>query len=156
MFDVIAIGDTTEDIFLKMSDASLQCDLDGRNCKICFDYADKIAVDTKTIVAAVGNAANHAIGASRLGLSSALYTVVGDDDQGKESLEVLEKNAVDTRYVVFDQKRGTNLSVVINFKGERTIFVYHEPRDYQLPPLEEPKWIYLTSASGEGFDSKRA
>ena len=47
-FDIVSIGDTTQDIFLQMSDASVQCDLDGGNCKICFDYADKIAVEKKT------------------------------------------------------------------------------------------------------------
>ncbi|MEX1112093.1 MAG: carbohydrate kinase family protein [Candidatus Andersenbacteria bacterium] len=150
MYDVIAIGDTTQDIFLKMHDASLQCDLDGENCKICFDFADKIAVEQKTDIPAVGNAANHAIGISRMGLKSALYTVVGDDDQGHKSKEVIETNGVDPAYIVLDEKRGTNLSIVINYKSERTILVYHEPRDYKLPELAETKWIYLTSSSGDG------
>lgn len=152
-FDVIAIGDTTQDIFLQMSDASLQCDLDGNNCKICFDYADKIAVEKKTDIAGVGNAANHAIGVARLGLRSALYTVVGDDDQGHKAKRILEENKVDTKYVMFDKKRSTNLSIVINFRSERTIFVYHEPREYQLPQLDPAKWVYLTSASGDGVET---
>ena len=150
MYDVIAIGDTTEDVFLEMSDASLQCDIDDKNCKICFDYADKIGVDKKTEVPAVGNAANHAIGVARLGLKTAIYTVVGDDTQGRAADDIFKQNNVDTRYVDFDMQRGTNYSVVINFKGERTIFVYHEPRDYKLPKLGKTKWVYLTSASGEG------
>lgn len=149
-FDVIAIGDTTQDIFLKMSDASLQCDKDDHNCKICFDYAEKIAVDQKTDVPAVGNAANHAIGTARLGLKSAIYTVVGDDDQGQKALSVFRANGVDTQFVELDPNRGTNLSIVINYKSERTIFVYHEPRDYQLPQNKDTDWIYLTSASGGG------
>lgn len=148
--DVVAIGDTTQDIFLKMNDASVQCDIDGENCKILFDYADKIAVEQKTDVPAVGNAANHAIGIARLGLKSAIYTVVGDDDQGKKAESVFKENGVDTDYLSFDKKHGTNLSIVINFRSERTIFVYHEPRAYSLPALENPGWLYLTSASGEG------
>lgn len=151
--DVLAIGDTTQDIFLKMHDASLQCGLDGQQCKICFDFGDKIAVEEKTDIPAVGNAANHAIGVARLGLASALYTVVGNDDQGKKSKQVLEENKVDTQYMAFDEQHGTNLSIVINFKSERTIFVYHEPREYQLPVISDiPSWIYLTSASGKGVD----
>lgn len=151
-FDIIAIGDTTQDIFLKMHDASLQCGLDGGNCKICFDYADKIAVDQKNDIPAVGNAANHAIGAARLGVQAALYTVVGDDDQGHKAVQVLQENKVATDYVTFDTQRGTNLSIVINFRSERTIFVYHEPRTYKLPALAPTKWIYLTSASGNGVE----
>lgn len=149
-FDMIAIGDTTQDIFLEVSDASVQCDLDGENCRISFDYADKIAVDKKTDISAVGNAANHAIGAARLGLKTALYTVVGDDVQGHLAGDVLKENGVDVSYLTFDKKNGTNFSAVINFKGERTILVYHEPRDYKLPEFAETEWIYLTSASGDG------
>lgn len=151
MFDVMAVGDTTQDIFLKMSNASLQCKIhDSEDCLICFDYANKIAVDQKTDVPAVGNAANHAIGIARLALSSAIYTVVGDDTQGKISQEVFQKEGVDTRCLVFDKQRGTNFSAVINFKGERTIFVYHEPREYKLPQFEPTQWIYLTSVGKEG------
>lgn len=149
-FDVVAVGDSTQDIFLKMHDASLQCDMDGENCKLCFDYADKIAVEKKTDVPAVGNAANNAIGISRMGLRSAIYTVVGNDDQGHKVKEVFADNGVDTRFVVLDEKNGTNLSIVVNYKSERTIFVYHEPRTYELPNIGEPKMIYLTSASGDG------
>lgn len=149
-FDMIAIGDTTQDIFLGMSDASVNCDIDGKNCRICFDYADKIAVDTKTDVPAVGNAANHAIGMARLGLKAALYTVIGDDVQGHLAADVLLENKVDPRYVAYDKEHGTNFSAIINYKSERTIFVYHEPRKYLLPQFAPTKWVYLTSASGDG------
>lgn len=152
MFDVIAVGDTTQDIFLQMHDANVQCDLKGEHCQICFDFANKIAVEKKTDIPAVGNAANHAIGVARLGLTSAIYAIVGDDDQGYKAKAIFEQNKVDTRYLVFDNQRGTNLSVVINFKGERTIFVYHEPREYDLPDFDPPKWIYLTSAGKEGVE----
>lgn len=148
--DVIAVGDTTEDIFLGMHDASLQCDIDGNNCKLCLDYADKIAVETKKVIPAVGNAANHAVGIARLDLKSCLYTIVGNDDQGKKAKEVLQKNGVAVDHVVFDEEHGTNLSIVINFRTERTILVYHEPRVYNLPLTVDAKWMYLTSASGEG------
>jgi len=113
---------------------------------------DKIAVDKKTDVPAVGNAANHAVGVARRGLKAALYTVVGDDVQGKLTDEVLEENGVVADYVVHDQENGTNFSAVINYQGERTILVYHEPRDYQLPDFQPTKWIYLTSASGDGVN----
>lgn len=149
-FDMIAIGDTTQDVFLEMSDASVQCDLDGENCRICFNYADKIAVDKKTDIPAVGNAANHAVGVARLGLRVALYTVVGDDVQGHLAHDVLRDAGVDTDYLVFDPERSTNFSAVINYRGERTIFVYHEPRRYELPVFKVPRWVYLTSAAGDG------
>lgn len=151
-FDVIAVGDSTQDIFLKMTDASVQCDLDGHHCRICFDYAEKIPVDQKTSISAVGNAANHAIGIARLKRAAAVYTMVGRDAQGVEATKVFTAEGVDTRYVVADTEHGTNLSMVINYRGERTIFVYHEPRAYALPDLVPPGWIYLTSVSGGGVE----
>lgn len=148
--DVIAIGDTTEDIFLQLHDASLQCAIDGGKCMLSLDYGEKIATEKKTVIAGVGNAANHAIGIARLGLKSGIYTIVGDDDQGHEAKNILDQNNVDTTRVVFDSEHGTNLSIVINFRSERTILVYHEPRTYVLPELGNPLWLYLTSVSGGG------
>ncbi len=148
--DVVAIGDITEDIFLGLHDASLQCAIDGHNCMLCLDYGEKIGVESKIIISAVGNAANHAIGVVRLGCTAGIYTIVGNDDQGRRAKEILGQNNVDTNMVVVDTQHGTNLSVVINFKSERTILVYHEPRTYVLPELDDPTWFYLTSASEGG------
>ncbi|MDA1169216.1 MAG: carbohydrate kinase family protein [bacterium] len=148
--DVLAIGDTTEDIFLQMHDASLQCNVDGKKCMICFDFGEKIAVETKTVVSGVGNAANHAIGIARLGHKAGIYTVLGEDSEGRAAKEIFKKNGVDVSFVTTDIEHGTNLSVVINVKSERTILVYHEPRTYSLPENISPKWVYLTSVSGGG------
>jgi ribokinase len=124
---------------------------------LCFDYAQKIGVDQKTDIPAVGNAANHAIGAARLGLTSAIYTIVGRDDQGEKTKEVFLENNVDVSYLTFDERHGTNLSIVINFRAERTIFVYHEPRTYQLPmDMKQAAWVYVTSASGGGVEDLHA
>ena len=151
--DILAIGDTTEDIFMQLHDATLQCNLEGDTCRLCLDYGDKIPVDSKIVVSGVGNAANHAVGVSRLGCKAAIYTVLGNDDEGKRAREVLEKNGVDTSFIATDHQHGTNLSVVITFKSERTILVYHEPREYELPHnFPVPSWVYLTSVSGGGVE----
>jgi len=155
-YDMIAIGDTTQDVFLEMTDADVQCDDQGENCKLCLDFADKIAVDKKTDVSAVGNAANHAIGMARLGLRASIYSIVGDAVQGHLADKVFQENGVDTAYLAFDKERETNFSAIINFKAERAILVYHEPRDYQLPQFAPTKWIYLTSASGDGVREMHA
>jgi sugar/nucleoside kinase (ribokinase family) len=45
----------------------------------------------------------------------------------------------------------SNSSTVINYSGERTIFVYHAPRSYEFPvALPVTPWVYLTSM-GESF-----
>jgi sugar/nucleoside kinase (ribokinase family) len=47
--------------------------------------------------------------------------------------------------VSVDKEKPSNYSVVLNFKGERTILVYHQPRYYSLPELKGAQWIYYTS-----------
>jgi sugar/nucleoside kinase (ribokinase family) len=143
-FDLITIGDSTIDTFIKVNDALLECDLSTKDCKICFPYGSKIPVDAIDYGVA-GNAANVVIGCKKLGLDSAIYTNLGNDDQGKRIKEAFEKSGVAPDYVKVSADKTTNLSVVLTFQGERTIFVYHQDWDYELPKLADTKWIYLTS-----------
>lgn len=151
MFDLISIGDSTIDVFLELEEANVNCEIDPGECKLVINYADKIPVTRVTRVAAVGNAANNAIGSARLGLKAALYTLLGDDSDGKEMREVFVKEGVVGDYVITDKGKRSNFSVVINFKGERTILVYHEDRVYDLPNLAESGWVYFTSI-GKGHE----
>ncbi len=147
MLDIISIGDTTTDMFLTIDEATVQCDLHEQNCQLCFSYADKVPVKSIKKITAVGNAANNAVGCSRLGLKAALYTIVGNDDEGKACFTAFKREKVKTTYIQVDKKLGTNYSTVLNFKGERTILVYHQHRTYKLPTLEKAKWVYFTSAN---------
>lgn len=150
-YDLIAIGDATVDVFLKIHDASVQCTLDQRNCLLCFRYADKVPVEGITETPAAGNAANNAVGSARLGLAAALVTVLGDDDAGRGIRKELKNNRVALPYVTRDRRRRTNYSVVLSYRGERTILVYHAPRTYRLPKLASAFWVYLTSM-GQGWE----
>lgn len=144
-FDIISIGDTTLDMFLEIDEATAVCNIDKEACVLCINYADKVPVTKVTKVPAVGNAANNAVGSSRLGLKAALYTILGDDSTGQEAFEKLKSEGVATDYIQFDKDKGTNYSAVINFKGERTILVFHEHREYSLPKLDKSRWIYFSS-----------
>ncbi|HSX19475.1 MAG TPA: carbohydrate kinase family protein [Candidatus Saccharimonadales bacterium] len=148
-FDLITIGDSTIDTFISVHDATVECDVNRESCKICFAYGSKIPVDAIAHGLA-GNAANVAVGAARLGLKSAVYTNLGDDDEGKQIKRAFEKDNVDLSYVKINEKKSSNLSVVITFQGERTIFVYHQDWFYHLPDMEGTKWVYLTSM-GQSF-----
>lgn len=144
-FDVIAVGDTQYDAFLELEEETklFKDELGKKYLGVAF--AEKISVKTYTPVLAVGNAANVAIGCSRLGLQSALYTVLGNDYVGKEEMKLFEKEGVKKDYIVWDKTRGSNFSAVLNYKAERTILVFHEPREYSLPKLASAKWLYYTS-----------
>ncbi|MBI2020856.1 carbohydrate kinase family protein [Candidatus Daviesbacteria bacterium] len=146
MLDLISIGDATIDNFVQIHDAEVRCNIDKTECKLCVDYGDKIAVDSLVHLVA-GNAANNAVGGSRLKLKSAIYVNVGSDPSGKQIVDKLKEEGVSTRYIVVNKGMESNLSTVLNFQGERTIFVYHQAWKYQLPDLEQTRWIYLTSLS---------
>lgn len=146
MFDLISIGDATIDNFVQIHDAEVKCNLNKTECLLCIEYGDKISVDKLTHLVA-GNAANNAIGGSRLKLKSAIYVNVGSDPSGKQITEKLKEEGVDTRYIKVNAGMESNLSTVINFQGERTILVYHQDWKYNLPDLDRAKWVYFTSVS---------
>lgn len=150
-YDLIAIGDSTIDVFLKLHDATVQCSLDRRSCLLCLRYADKIPVEDVRWVPAAGNAANNAVGSARLGLHAALVTILGDDEDGISLARELRRNRVAMDYVTTDRRHRTNFSVVLNFRSERTILVHHAERTYRLPRLAPSRFVYLTSM-GEGWE----
>jgi len=147
--DLLAIGDPTVDTFLKIHDAHLALQVDPGRAQLCIDYADKIPVDSYHRMTA-GGCVNVAISASRLGLASAVYGFVGDDAEGKFILSELESDDVGVSLMAIDAKNGTNASTAVVFRGERTIFVWHQRRDYRLPELPSLPWIYLTSVGPPG------
>jgi len=144
-FDLISIGDTTLDVFLELEQEVKVVREKNGTKYLGLAYAEKIPVKKLTNVLAVGNSANVAVGGSRLGLKTALYTVLGNDEIGEEMAKVLTKEGVFKNYIVFDKKKKSNFSAVLNYKAERTILVYHEHRNYNLPNLGSTNWLYYSS-----------
>ncbi|MDO8261146.1 MAG: PfkB family carbohydrate kinase, partial [Candidatus Magasanikbacteria bacterium] len=118
-FDLITIGDSTIDTFVKIHDASVECDINHEECKICLRYGDKIPVDSLARGVA-GNAANVASASAKLGLKTAIYTNLGADSEGELIKKTLEETGVFGDYIVVDDKISSNSSVIISFQGERT------------------------------------
>ena len=148
MLDIITFGDATLDVFLQLNeeDADVKCQMKDQSCQLCFDYADKIPVESVVKVPGAGNASNNAVGSARLGMKAAIVSILGKDVVGKTISDHWKSEGVSTKYVRFDEKRGTNYSTVINYRGERTILVFHEKRDYRFPKeLPKAKWVYYTS-----------
>lgn len=149
-FDVITIGDTSYDSihFIDEDEARLVCNVRHQVSEICFDYADKIPV--KAMYESIGgNAANAAVGFSRLNLKTAIYTEIGQDDFGTRVMNNFRAEKVSLKYI--KQGGKTNQSSIISINSDRTIFSYHEKRDYRLPNLESTSWIYLSSLK-TGFE----
>mgnify|MGYP001574181202 FL=1 len=144
--DFVAIGDTVVDEFIKLKEAHVSCDVNRENCTISMKWGDKIPYDFSVFVPAVGNAANAAVAAARLGLSTGFVSNVGKDRFGEEILATLSREGVDTRYVAVNDGIPTNHHYVLSYEAERTILIRHEKYPYLIPSeLTPPKWIYLSS-----------
>jgi sugar/nucleoside kinase (ribokinase family) len=155
----IAIGDTTVDEFITLKEAQITCDEHNENCTLSMKWGDKIPYESSVLVPGVGNAANAAVAAARLGLSAGFISNVGKDHFGEKTLATFVREGVDTKYVVVNDDIPTNHHFVLCYEAERTILIRHEAYPYALPEgFEPPKWIYLSSIGeqSEAFHTELA
>ncbi|MSR87701.1 MAG: carbohydrate kinase family protein [Candidatus Zambryskibacteria bacterium] len=143
MQDFIAIGDTVVDAFIKLKEAEVNKD----RSKLLLSFGDKIPYESVEEVFAVGNSANAAVAAARLGLSSGLITNLGADNNSEKCLARLKEEKVSTGFVSVEEGKKTNYHYVLWYGDDRTILVKHEHYNYQFPALGGPasKWLYLSS-----------
>lgn len=154
-FDFIAIGDITTDAFIRLKDAKAVREENGKKSELILRFGDKVAYEFMEEVRAVGNSANAAVCATRLGLDSALVTNIGDDHNGHECIATLQRNRVATNFVSVQKDRETNYHYVLWFEEDRTILVKHHEYDYKLPDIGKPRWIYLSSIGESSLDYHR-
>lgn len=147
--DILAIGDIATDVFIKITEAEAKCDIGGGHCKLCLNYGGKIPYESSKICHAVGNSSNFIIGASRLGVNSALMANMGDDQNGAECLNKLKEENIDTTFIKIEKDKLTSYHYVLWYEKEHTILTKHEEYKYEWPKdLEKensPSWIYLSS-----------
>ncbi|MBI3634142.1 MAG: carbohydrate kinase family protein [Candidatus Yonathbacteria bacterium] len=152
--DFVAIGDTVVDAFIRLKDAHIDEDhnLKTNDTELCMAFGTKIPYDFVKVVYAVGNSANAAVSASRLGLKSALISNLGKDDDGEKCMQSLSKDGVDTRYMHSYEGMKTNYHYVLWFGDERTILIKHEDFPYTLPlTTPGPRWLYLSSLNDKSL-----
>lgn len=149
--DVLSVGDITTDAFIRLKDAAVHCKLKDEDCELCVRFGDKVPFEYVKVVRAVGNAANAAVSAARLGLNSSYVANLGNDENGRECMVELRKNGVDTTYVRVHKNKPTNYHFVLWYSADRTILVNHVDYDYVWPNVPPPKWIYLTSLAGNTY-----
>ncbi len=149
--DFIAIGDTATDEFIKLKEATIATT--GEESTISMPWGDKIPYDSSILIPGVGNAANAAVAAARLGLSAGFVSNIGKDSYGDETLAMFKKEGVATDYISIHENIPTNHHYVLWYEAERTILIRHEAYPYHLPEdFIAPKWLYLSS-TGEGAEA---
>lgn len=153
--DVLAVGDVVTDAFIKLLDDRAGTYDTDQGPMLIMPFGTKIPFDHAEVCKAVGNAPNAAVNFAKLGLNSGLIANVGGDQEGRDIIESLHKNDVDTRFVRIHPSKKSNYHYVLWYKEERTILIKHEEYDYMWPHLrghEKPKWIYFSSISKNAMD----
>lgn len=155
MYNLIGIGDPIIDTHVQIDETctEAECHLSERtdDMQLCFEYGSKVPI-VDSFQSLGGNAPNVLVGATRLGLSTALISTVGRDANGAMALEALKKEKVDTDFVAQDTKNKTRYSIILNYKKERTILSYSNEKKYRWPsPVPPADWVYYTGMSA-GFE----
>lgn len=150
-YDFVAIGDITIDAFIELSkdDADVSIDLDTGRKTLHMPFGGKLPYKDVTVVNAVGNSPNASVAAHRLGLRSALVANLGHDRNGKDCLDALRAEGVDTDFVKVHEGKLTNYHYVLRYEAERTILIKHEEYPYTLPDFGVPPKFFYFSSIGE-------
>lgn len=151
MYDLITIGDIKLDTFVVLDEASVSCELKMPECKLCLDYGGKI--DVKIVDSQIaGSAPNVAVGLARMKKKTSIVSVMGEDTTRPLALEHLRREGVDASLIEIIKKEKSTYSVVLNYKGEKTILTGHIKHEYHFPKkFPRPTWLYL-GEMGEGYE----
>jgi sugar/nucleoside kinase (ribokinase family) len=146
-YDLISIGDCVTDTFIELKEAKVHWDKDHERGELSMAFGEKIPYTSTITVAGVGNAANIAVGASRLGLKVGFLTAVGDDRMGDDTRELYKKEGLASEFIKVNRNTATNHHFVLNFEAERTILIKHEKYAYPDPVTigDKTDWIYFSS-----------
>jgi sugar/nucleoside kinase (ribokinase family) len=156
--DVLCIGDTVAEPFIKLLNAEVHCNIDKVGCTITLPFGAKIPFEDDIVCFGVGNSANAAVSISRLGLKSAIATELGKDDRGEKCLENFTNNNVDTSCVGMHEGVPTNYHYVLWYHDERTILVKHNHFERKLdenkfsPNGLTPRYVYLSSLPADSMN----
>ncbi len=145
MFDVVSIGNATQDVFIEVP---------GRKQKGCILLPCGSKQEVKSIFYATGGGAtNSAVAFSRLGLRTAILAALGRDETAETILKELRREKIDVSLIVRLPKFNTAYSAIVTGKGyDRIIFTYggattHLKKESHISwgKLGKTKWFYVSS-----------
>lgn len=151
---ILTIGDIVTDAFIKLREDQAEVYTDENGVKrLSMEFGNKPPYEEVEIVQAVGNSSNAAVALTRLGLRAGLMAYLGDDEPGRESLEYLRSQGVDTQTVSVQKGHKSNYHYVLRYGADRTILIKYEDYDYAWQePSQVPDWIYLSMLSASSWN----
>jgi len=91
---------------------------------------------------------------ARLGHTSGIMGGVGNDDFGKNILDRLNKDGVNTDYVLKSDEQSTAVAFVTYFKDGTRKFIYHigntpavHPKPFDIKDINNPKYFHMMGCS---------
>lgn len=155
MFDIVSIGSATRDVFMQSQGLKRIKDHNFATGQAeCVGLGSKIEV-SKVVFTSGGGGTNAGVTFSRQGLKTACIGAVADDLNGREIMEELNKEGIDTSFFqVHKDGDSTAYSVIlVDENGERSILSYKgegQKFDVKLVPYEkiQTKWMFLDSLGG--------
>src|SRR3989338_3111516 len=153
-FDIISIGSATRDVFMKSEQFKIVEDKSFATGQgECFALGSKIEI--KDIVfTSGGGGTNAAVTFARQGLKTSCIGAIGNDFNGKDIADELNREGVSTDYFQINKDGHTAYSVIlVNESGERTILSYKgEGQNFDVKEIPFNKlgasWLFLDSLGG--------
>lgn len=154
MYDIVAIGSATTDVFLYAPGFSVLEHDDFKVGKgLCVPFGSKIEVE-KIVTTTGGGGVNAAVTFARQGMKTACVGVIGGDANGKTLLDVMRREHIEAKYFRVEPDGQTAYSVIlVTPGGERTILSFKgEGQHFEASRVPwdnlNAKWLYLDSLGG--------
>lgn len=145
-YDVITIGSTTYDTFLKTNFKTIDWDTPSGKAYV-IPTGEKIGID-EAVFASGGNAVNASVTFARHDLRAAIFTRIGNDAEGADIQKKLKTEGVQTKFMA-KSKTPTAHGILLLQEGERTILSYRGAVDeFSLADIDiknlKAKWLYVS------------
>lgn len=153
---ILAIGKGTQDVFLHSDEFNPH----KKGKKIYTEIPLGIKMEVEDVTFSTGgNATNVAVTFARQGLHSQYMWTLGNDPVSSIILDDLDKDGVDTRFVVQRDKYSSGYSLIlIATNGERTIMNHRGVStnqtgvDLNFNAIADCDWVYPTSLANGGLE----
>lgn len=159
MHDVICLGSATMDVFVETEkNTAITQEIDGKSTQfITYRSGEKILI-SELHYEVGGGGTNTAVCFAKLGLKTAYVGNIGNDTNGDLVMEKLTEEHVE--FLGTRIGKLTNYSIILDstLLKDRTILVYKDASEHlryeHLPPMQT-HWVYVSSLSGESFETAK-
>jgi len=157
-YDVVCVGSSTVDVFADTESELIKIKtVHSEEELIAYPSGSKILIKELRFTTG-GGGTNTSVSMARLGLNAAYLGKVGNDNNGRRILELLEKEKVD--FVGVRGKEMSGYSIILDsLEHDRTILTYKGTNDtLRFNELKSrlkdirTKWFYFSSMTGKSYE----